>query len=146
MLRGRGFRATNPPVTGSRGSFVNDPRIFGSHVNRFSIPVVTGSSVLSTVSRLSYRHASEVVRASYFSARFFWGLTLPGRPAPSRAKDLKLTLADHQFSVLMSAIFAYAGLIECFSAYVRRPELIIEVNAVLGQLTTLPAVAEALGE
>lgn len=93
-----------------------------------------------------YRHASEVVHASYFSARFFGGLTLPGRPAPSRAEDLKLTLADHQFSVLMSAIFAYAGLIECFSAYVRRPELITEVNVLLGQLANLPAVAEALGE
>jgi hypothetical protein len=46
-----------------------------------------------------YRHASEVVHGSYFSARYFWGLTLPGRPAPATRDDLRLTLVDHQFRV-----------------------------------------------
>lgn len=93
-----------------------------------------------------YRHASEVIHGSYYSALYFWGLTSPGRGAPRSKDDFKLTLLDHQFSVLMSVIFAYAGLIECFASYVGMPELAKGAGQALDRLKELPAVAEAMAE
>lgn len=93
-----------------------------------------------------YRHASEVIHGSFFSARFFWGVTMPGRSAPATRDAIRLTLLDHQFSILSSVIFAYAGLVECFAAYVGQPELNLEVRATLRRLSELPAVAETLSE
>lgn len=91
-----------------------------------------------------YRHASEVVHSTYFGARFFWGLTLPGRPAPSTRDAFRLTLVDHQLSILSSVIFAYAGLVECFSAYVGVPELASQMDTQLNRLRQLPSIAETL--
>lgn len=91
-----------------------------------------------------YRHASEIVHGSYFSARYFWGLTLPGRQRPTSRDDLMLMLADHQFSVLMSTAFAYVGLLECFAAYVDNPNLAGEAKFQLERIRELPAIAEAL--
>lgn len=93
-----------------------------------------------------YRHASEIIHGSYFSAAYFWGLTLPGRGAPKDSDEFRLTLVNHQFSVLMSTIFAYAGLVECFANYVKIPELLTQTNEQLDRLRTLPSVAEALNE
>jgi hypothetical protein len=93
-----------------------------------------------------YRHASEVIHGSYYSAVYFWGLTSPGRGAPRSKDDFKLTLLDHQFSVLMSVIFAYAGLIECFASYVGLPELWKGAGHALDRLKELPAVVEAMAE
>ncbi len=91
-----------------------------------------------------YRHASEVVHGSYFSALYFWGMTLPGRKVPATTDDLKLTLVDHQFSVLMSAIFAFDGLISCFAAYTNLPDLATEARTHCDRLNTLPSIKEAL--
>lgn len=91
-----------------------------------------------------YRHASEVVHGTYFSALYFWGMTLPGRKAPTTRDDLRLTLVDHQFSVLSSAIFAFDGLISCFAAYTNLPDLAAEARAHCDRLKTLPSIKEAL--
>lgn len=93
-----------------------------------------------------YRHASEVIHGSYFSAAYFWGLTMPGRGSPRSKDDFRLTLIDHEFAVLSSTIFAYAGLIECFATYVGLPALRKAVDADLDRLRALPAVAETLAE
>lgn len=93
-----------------------------------------------------YRHASEIVHGSYFSACFFWGLSLPGRPRPTSRDDLMLTLADHQFSVLMSTAFAYAGLLECFADYVGNPNLAAEAKSQLERIREFPAIVQAMGE
>lgn len=93
-----------------------------------------------------YRHASEIVHGSYFSACFFWGLTLPERPRPTSRDDLMLTLADHQFSVLMSTAFAFAGLLECFADYVDNPNLAAEAKSQLERIRELPAIVQAMGE
>ncbi|WP_417615061.1 DUF5677 domain-containing protein [Parasphingorhabdus sp.] len=90
-----------------------------------------------------YSHASEIIHGSYFSAGYFWGLTLPGRGAPKDSDEFRLTLANHQFSVLMSTIFAYAGLVECFASYVKFPELLTQTNEHLDRLRKLPSVAGA---
>lgn len=101
---------------------------------------------LNTSAFAIYRHASEVVHASYFSARYFWGLTLPGRPPPASREELELTLVDHQFSILMSTIFAYAGLVECFTNYSGIAELNDDANSQLDRLREFPAIKEALEE
>lgn len=93
-----------------------------------------------------YRHASEIAHGTYFSACYFWGLTLPGRPRPTSRDDLMLTLADHQFSVLMSTAFAYVGLLECFADYVDNPKLAGEAKSQLERIREFPAIAEALSE
>jgi hypothetical protein len=93
-----------------------------------------------------YRHASEVIHGSYYSAVYFWGLTSPGGAAPRSEHDLKLTLLDHQFSVLMSVIFAYAGLVECFANYVGMPELAKGAKQTLRRLQQLPDIADAMAD
>lgn len=91
-----------------------------------------------------YSSASEVVHASYFSALYFFGLTVPGSKSPKSTEEFSLTLADHQFSVLISAILAYASFVECFSAYSRQPRLLEEVKETLGTMRGLPSIAEVL--
>ena len=93
-----------------------------------------------------YRHASEVVHGSYYSACYFWGLTMPGRPAPTSTGDLQLTLVDHQFSILLSTVFAYVGLVECFADYTNKPDLAEEARSQIGQLKAFPAIAETLAK
>lgn len=110
---------------------------------RFSSSTMT---VLNASAFNIYRHASEIVHGSYFSACFFWGLTLPGRPRPTSRDDLMLTLADHQFSVLMSTAFAYAGLLECFADYVDDPNLAAEAKSQLERIREFPAIVQAMSE
>lgn len=110
---------------------------------RFSSSTMT---ILNASAFNIYRHASEIVHGSYFSACFFWGLTLPGRPKPTSRDDLMLTLADHQFSVLMSTAFAYAGLLECFADYVDNPNLAAEAKSQLERIREFPAIAQAMSE
>ncbi|MEJ2458157.1 MAG: hypothetical protein P8Y58_08395, partial [Novosphingobium sp.] len=57
---------------------------------------------------------------------------------------LLLVLVDHQFSTLVSAIFALAGMVECFSEYAKVPHLKPAVSDALNRLSKLPAVEEAL--
>lgn len=91
-----------------------------------------------------YRVASEVLHGSYYSAIYFWGLTTPRPKTDLTKEEFRLTLMDHQFSALVSTIFAYAGLIECFSGYVGVPELGKAAAAQLERLKALPAIAETL--
>ncbi|WP_338426772.1 DUF5677 domain-containing protein [Sphingopyxis kveilinensis] len=93
-----------------------------------------------------YRHASEIVHGTYFSAAYFWGLTLPGRGVPRTSDEFRLTILDHQFSILVSAIFAYAGLVECFAKYTGQSELHELASKALDRLHELPAIAETLAE
>lgn len=91
-----------------------------------------------------YRVASEVLHASYYSAIYFWGLTNPRQTSGLTKDEFRLTLMDHQFSCLISTIFAYAGLMECFSGYAGVPEIGKIADGQLDQLRTLPAIAETL--
>lgn len=90
-----------------------------------------------------YRHASEVIHGSYYGALLIWGTNTPGR-RPRSSADLRLTLADHQFSALMSAVFAYAGMLECFSVYAGMPLFKADVDATLARIAKLPAIAEGM--
>ena len=92
-----------------------------------------------------YRHASEVMHGSYYGALMIWGVTVPG-PHKTEADAFRLVLVDHQFSTLMSAIFALAGTIECFAQYAQIPSLKDGVDEVLSRLSSLPAVAQALSD
>jgi hypothetical protein len=91
-----------------------------------------------------YRIASEVLHATYYSAIYFWGRTIPKSDSGFTKDEFRLTLMDHLFSTLSSTIFAYAGLLECFSSYVQMPELGKAAAKHLRQLAKLPAVAETL--
>jgi hypothetical protein len=90
-----------------------------------------------------YSHASEIIHGSYFSAMHFWGVTLPGRGAPKSSDEFRLTIIDHQFSVLMTTIFAYAGLVECFADYIGKSDLRELANDALDRLQKLPAIVES---
>ena len=90
-----------------------------------------------------YRHASEVVHGSYYGALMIWGTTAPNN-LPITRDDFRLIFLDHQFSTLVSAIFAFSGLVECFSAYAKIPRFKTTANDSLEQLARLPAVAETL--
>ena len=90
-----------------------------------------------------YRHASEVMHGSYYGALMIWGVASP-RSKPLDPDTFRLVFVDHQFSTLMSAIFAFAGVVECFAAYANVPHLKLAVSDVLSQLSKLPAVAETL--
>lgn len=90
-----------------------------------------------------YRNASEVMHGSYYGALLIWGITRP-RSKPLDRDAFTLVFVDHQFSTLMSAIFAFAGVIECFSAYANLPHLKSGASDALNGLSILPAVAETL--
>jgi hypothetical protein len=92
-----------------------------------------------------YRHASEVTHGSYYGALMIWGLTAPGF-SRSGSSALRLVFADHQFSSLVSAIFAFAGVVECFAQYAKIQSLKVSVEDVLHRLSKLPAVADALSD
>lgn len=92
-----------------------------------------------------YRHASEVVHGSYYGALMIWGLTKPVF-GPRDSAAVRLNFVDHQFSTLMSTIFAFAGVVECFSQYAGVPKLKVGVDDILRRLSKLPAVAETLSD
>lgn len=87
-----------------------------------------------------YGTASEVVHGSYFSALYFYGLTNPQRQGNANSGGLLKALADHQFSVLFSAVFAYASFTECFSAFSEQPELMVEPQEALRRMRELPSL------
>lgn len=84
-----------------------------------------------------YGAASEVVHGSYFSAIHFLGLTGHRRSETDNMLSLKITLLEHQFSVLMSAILAYTSFVECFSAYSDQPALLCEADEAFNKLRDL---------
>ena len=91
-----------------------------------------------------YRHSSEVLHGSYFSAVHYWGLTSPGRTRPATTDDLRAVIIDHQFSVLMSVVFAYAALIECFAHYAGEAGLARLGMEQVERLRAFPCIAEGL--
>ena len=92
-----------------------------------------------------YRHASEVMHGSYYGALMIWGMTTPG-PRKANIDAFRLVFVDHQFSTLMAAIFAFAGVVECFGQYAQLPTLKVGVDEMLDRLSKLPAVAETLND
>lgn len=106
-----------------------------------------GTALMSlTVSAFNiYRHASEVLHGSYYGALLVWGLTVP-QAKPIDRDSFRLNFLDHQFSALSSAIFAIAGMVECFSIYADIPNLKAQVDLALRRLSELPAIAETLRE
>ena len=90
-----------------------------------------------------YRHSSEVVHGTYFGAMFFWGLTTLGRRVKEK-EDLEQVLADQQFSVLTSVIFALTALLECFCQYVGEPSLGDLASKEALSLQELPLIKEAM--
>jgi hypothetical protein len=111
----------------------------------FTASVFPGTALLSlNASAINiYRHASEVMHGSYYGALMIWGVTSP-RSQPLDRDTSLLVFVDHQFSTLMSAIFAFAGLVECFAIYAKVPHLKSAVSDALYRLSELPAVAETL--
>ena len=55
-------------------------------------------------------------------------------------------LSEHQFSILMSAVFAFTALIECISDYVGTLELAEQARTEFKRLHELPLIKEALKE
>lgn len=93
-----------------------------------------------------YRYSSEVLHGTYFSALHFWGLTTIGGPRPKSRDDLSRILSEHQFSVFMSAIFAFNALLECLSCYVADPMFEEHAKLSFDRLKELPLIRSALDE
>jgi hypothetical protein len=87
-----------------------------------------------------YRHSSEVLHGTYFSAMHFWGLTIPGRPRPSTSVALKEVLAEHQFTVLTALFWCYAALIESVGFYVGDLEYKKAADKLVDRFAELPLV------
>ena len=90
-----------------------------------------------------YRHASEIVHGTYFSALFFWGVTSP-EPKPATAEDLRMIMGNHQFAVLSGIIFANTALLECAGQYFGFTDLNKAADEIVQELKTLPLIKEGL--
>jgi hypothetical protein len=64
-----------------------------------------------------YRHSSEILHGTFFSALFFFGLTTPsGRPRSPA--ELNEVIGQQHMLVLMASILALSAVVEAFdSAY-----------------------------
>ncbi|MEX2296379.1 MAG: hypothetical protein WD715_03115 [Dongiaceae bacterium] len=89
-----------------------------------------------------YRHSSEILHGTYFGALYFWGLTTGTKP--DSLDELKITMGNHQFSVLCAAIFANTAMLECVGEYFELPDLAKESNLLMKELEEMPLVKEAL--
>lgn len=91
-----------------------------------------------------YRHSSEVLHGTYFSAMHFWGLTTVDRPQPANREALLSVLSEHQFTLLMSTVFAFSALLESVGEYVGAPDLTEKARLEFNRLHDLPMIKEAI--
>jgi hypothetical protein len=89
-----------------------------------------------------YSHASEMTHSTYFSACYFWGLTLPGRPKLSSSKAIELNLLNHQFSLFISTSFAYMGLLECLAQYINNMKILEKSKEHYNLIKSLPIIMD----
>jgi hypothetical protein len=109
---------------------------------RFGHRILT---TLHSATLMIYRHASEILHGTYFSALFFWGLTTPGT-RPKTPDELRMILGHHQFTVLCGVIFANAALLECVAQYFGIIELNTAAGEFLARMETLPLIKAGLDE
>ena len=94
---------------------------------------------------LNYRHASEILHGSYFGALFVWGVTKPGKE-PSTPDDLRKVLAEHQFAVLATILYAHSAILDCFAQYLDLPSLYQESEQLMDLFGELPMMKRSATE
>jgi hypothetical protein len=105
-----------------------------------------GHAILTTLHTATftiYRHASEILHGTYFSALFLWGLTTPGT-SPKTSDELRAILGHHQFAVLCGVILANTALLECAAQYFALTELNTAAREFLARMKTLPLIKAGL--
>ena len=85
-----------------------------------------------------YRHSSEVLHGTYFSALHFWGMTSPPWSGPKSKDELLKLLREHQLSVLTATMLSLLGLLECIAVYIERPEAMQHVSERIKHMKNLP--------
>lgn len=107
---------------------------------RFGHRVMT---MLHPAMLMIYRHASEIVHGTYFSALFFWGVTRPGQK-PATADGLRVIMGNHQLAVLLGVILANTALLDCAGQYFGFTDLNKGADELVRQLEALPLIKEGL--
>ena len=88
-----------------------------------------------------YRHSSEILHGTFFSAIFFMGLTDP-KGAPASLDQWIERIAGQHLMVLMSAVLALVAVAKGVGVMVDAPELVTQAERHIQELSTAPFFSE----
>jgi len=88
-----------------------------------------------------YRHSSEILHGTFFSAIFFMGLTDPKGPPKSLKKWIE-QIANQHLMVLMATVLALVAVAKAVAAILSIPELASEAECHIQDLRTAPSFSE----
>ncbi len=89
-----------------------------------------------------YRHSSEILHGTFFSAVFFMGLTDP-KGAPATVDEWLERIASQHLMVLMAAVLALVAVAKAVSATADAPELATQAERHINDLRTAPFFSES---
>jgi len=84
-----------------------------------------------------YRHSSEILHGTFFSALYFQGLTLPNGP-PASVDEFLEHVASNLFMVLMAAAVSLGAVTNAVSQFTNVPELAKLGEDILKDFETTP--------
>ena len=84
-----------------------------------------------------YRHSSEILHGTFFSAVFFLGLTDP-KGAPTSPDDLLDRISGQHLMILMAAVLSLVAVAKAVDAIFGVPELAVQAERHLADLRTAP--------
>lgn len=84
-----------------------------------------------------YRHSSEILHGTFFSAVFFLGLTDP-KGAPTSRDDLLDRISGQHLMILMAAVLSLVAVAKAVDAIFGVPELAVQAERHLADLRTAP--------
>lgn len=89
-----------------------------------------------------YRHSSEILHGTFFSAIFFMGQTDP-RGAPSSPDEWLDRIAGQHLMVLMAAVLALVAVAKSVDATFGAPDLVKQAEGLLADLRMAPFFSES---
>jgi len=92
-----------------------------------------------------YRHSSEILHGTFFSAMFFMGLTDPAG-APTSPNEWLGRIAGQHLMILMSAVLSVLAVARAVSASFDVSEFVIRAERYLADLKAAPFFSEKRGE
>jgi hypothetical protein len=104
------------------------------------IGLVLGSKILTPLhwARFAvYRHSSEILHGTFFSATFFMGLTDPAG-APASPKEWLTRIAGQHLMLLMATMLSLLAVAKAVSATFDTPDLATQSEQQLTDLRTAP--------
>jgi hypothetical protein len=84
-----------------------------------------------------YRHASEVLHGTFFSALYFFGLTTPSG-GPRSVSEMNEALGQQHMLVLMSATLALSAVVQSFDAAYGSPAAQVRDDELMRTLQAIP--------